>query len=198
MKQLSIFILISMLMACSAEKKALKPYNKVLTDKDTSFGKLKLQAVSDICDKYFPIEVKTITKDSIIETTVYATKFDTLIVGDTFYITKIDTLIKEKFTTKEITQKDTVENYRLKQIISQLNNNLFDLDTTYKYCKASEIKALNEVKELKEKSKNISYLLGCIWDLTKWWLILILGSFLGFKLITKTNIISLIKRFIKW
>lgn len=198
MKQFSIFILIAILMACSAEKKALKPYNKVLTDRDTSFGKLKIQAVSDICDKYFPIEIKTITKDSIIETTVYATKFDTLIVGDTFYLTKIDTLVKEKFTTKEIIKKDTVENFRLKQVIDQLNNNLFDCDTAYKYCKASELKALNEIKELKAKSKNISYLLVCIWDLTKWWLILIVGLFFGFKLITKTNIFSLIKGIVKW
>lgn len=185
------------IISCNAERKAMKPYNKVLLDPLNEFKDLKKQALADICAKHFPIEVETIIKDSIVEKVVTSTQYDTIRLANNIYLKRVDTIYIDRWKTKEIIKKDTVENYKLKKEISQLNNNLFDLETAYKITKNNEQKLLAENKQLKDNTKNLNYLLGCIWDLTKWWVIIIVALFLGFKLVRSTNIISLIKGFIK-
>jgi hypothetical protein len=100
-----------------------KAYNKVAADipaEPTNKAKL----VGWI-NAHFPIQEKTIIKDSIVHDFIESYKYDTVTVNDIKYITKTDTVIVNKVTTKTVTVKDTTSNFmqhlELQRLIKENN-----------------------------------------------------------------------------
>ena len=62
---IALLIFMIGLQSCNSEKKALKPYKEVNSDVDTSYKAKKIELISRVCAVNFPIEIKTIVKDSI-------------------------------------------------------------------------------------------------------------------------------------
>lgn len=135
------------LQSCSAEKKALKPYKAVNSDVDTSYKAKKIELISRVCAVNFPIEIKTIVKDSITTKIVriqdnnlvnklkaeLAKKCKDINIDSIYNELPFDTIYIDHYHTKTITQKDTlslynmgVENSRLVYYNQQLKNVIDD------------------------------------------------------------------------
>lgn len=135
------------LQSCNAEKKALKPYKEVNSDVDTSFKAKKIELISRVCAVNFPIEIKTIVKDSITTKIVriqdnnlvnklkaeLAKKCKDINIDSIYNELPFDTIYIDHYHTKTVTQKDTislynmgVENSRLVYYNQQLKNVIDD------------------------------------------------------------------------
>jgi hypothetical protein len=142
-----ISIIIIAIVSCNAEKKALKPYKAVNSDVDTSYKAKKIDLISRVCAVNFPIEIKTIVKDSITTKIVrvqdnniinrlkaqLAKGCPTINIDSIYNELPFDTIYIDHYHTKTVTQKDTlslynmgVENSRLVYYNQQLKNVIDD------------------------------------------------------------------------
>jgi len=152
------------LQSCSSERKALKPYKAVNSDVDTSFKSKKKELVARVCAINFPIQEKTIIKDSITTKIVRVQDMNVInklkaqlakgcpeINIDSIYNElPFDTIYIDHYHTKTITQKDTlslynmgVENSRLTYYNLQLKSVIDDNN--------KEIEKLNKNLKLADK-----------------------------------------------
>ena len=152
------------LQSCSSERKALKPYKAVNSDVDTSFKSKKKELVARVCAINFPIQEKTIIKDSITTKIVRVQDMNVInklkaqlakgcpeINIDSIYNElPFDTIYIDHYHTKTITQKDTlslynmgVENSRLTYYNVQLKSVIDDNN--------KEIEKLNKNLKLADK-----------------------------------------------
>lgn len=116
-------LVLALLFSCNPAKKLTKAYNKVAADipaKDENKAKL-----IGWINAHFPIQEKTIIKDSIVHDFIESYKYDTVTINDIKYITKTDTVIVNKVTTKTVTVKDTTANFmqhlELQRLIKENN-----------------------------------------------------------------------------
>jgi hypothetical protein len=135
------------LQSCNSEKKALKPYKEVNSDVDTSFKAKKIELISRVCAINFPMQEKTIIKDSITTKIVriqdnnlvnklkseLAKKCKDINIDSIYNELPFDTIYIDHYHTKTVTQKDTislynmgVENSRLVYYNQQLKNVIDD------------------------------------------------------------------------
>ena len=133
--------------SCSSEKKALKPYKAVNSDVDTSYKAKKIELISRVCAINFPMQEKTIVKDSITTKIVriqdnnlvnklkaeLAKKCKDINIDSIYNLLPFDTIYIDHYHTKIVTQKDTlslynmgVENSRLVYYNQQLKNVIDD------------------------------------------------------------------------
>lgn len=118
---------LSLLFSCNPAKKLTKAYNKVAADIPANTTN-KAKLVGWI-NAHFPIQEKTIIKDSIVHDFIESYKYDTVTVQKDNevikYITKTDTVIVNKVTTKTVTGKDTTSNFmqhlELQRLIKENN-----------------------------------------------------------------------------
>jgi FtsZ-binding cell division protein ZapB len=110
------------LQSCNSEKKALKPYKEVNSDVDTSFKAKKIELISRVCAINFPMQEKTIVKDSITTKIVriqdnnlvnklkaeLAKKCKDINIDSIYNLLPFDTIYIDHYHTKTITQKDTI------------------------------------------------------------------------------------------
>lgn len=134
----AIVFIVVLLQSCSSERKALKPYKAVNSDVDTSFQAKKKELISRVCAANFPIEVKTIIKDSIYTKLVkvqdkteinrlkylLAQKCKEVNIDSIYNALPLDTIYIYNTKTKQVTIKDTIANYQLSKQISILQNDL--------------------------------------------------------------------------
>ena len=146
-KKILTAIIVIVVVSCNAEKKALKPYKAVNSDVDTSYKKKKIDLISRVCAVNFPIEIKTIVKDSITTKIVrvqdnnvinrlkaqLAKGCPTINIDSIYNELPFDTIYIDHYHTKTVTQKDTislynmgVENSRLIYYNQQLKNVIDD------------------------------------------------------------------------
>jgi len=175
------------LQSCNAEKKALKPYKAVNSDVDSSYKEKKKDLISRVCATNFPIEIKTIVKDSITTKIVRVQDINVinklkaqLLKGcpeiniDSIYNElPFDTIYIDHYHTKIVTQKDTlslynmgIENSRLTYFNVQLKSVIDDNN--------KEIEKLN--KDLTINKKLINK-----WKFNFWLLFIIIFCYFGFK-----------------
>jgi len=135
------------LQSCNAEKKALKPYKAVNSDVDSSYKEKKKDLISRVCATNFPIEIKTIVKDSITKKIVrvqdnsiinklkaqLAKGCPAINIDSIYNELPFDTIYIDHYHTKTVTQKDTlslynmgVENSRLTYFNMQLKSVIED------------------------------------------------------------------------
>ena len=135
------------LQSCNAEKKALKPYKAVNSDVDSSYKEKKKELIARVCAINFPIQEKTIIKDSIRTKIVrvqdnnlvnklkaeLAKKCKDINIDSIYNELPFDTIYIDHYHTKTVTQKDTlslynmgVENSRLVYYNQQLKNVIYD------------------------------------------------------------------------
>ena len=135
------------LQSCNAEKKALKPYKAVNSDVDSSYKEKKKELIARVCAVNFPIEIKTVVKDSITTKIVrvqdnnlvnklkseLAKKCKDINIDSIYNELPFDTIYIDHYHTKTVTQKDTislynmgVENSRLVYYNQQLKNVIDD------------------------------------------------------------------------
>ena len=135
------------LQSCNAEKKALKPYKAVNSDVDSSYKEKKKELIARVCAINFPIQEKTIIKDSITTKIVriqdnslvnklkaeLAKKCKDINIDSIYNELPFDTIYIDHYHTKTVTQKDTlslynmgVENSRLVYYNQQLKNVIDD------------------------------------------------------------------------
>jgi len=151
------------LQSCNAEKKALKPYKAVNSDVDTSFKAKKIELISRVCAVNFPIEIKTVVKDSIRTKIVkvqdnnlvnklkqqLAKGCPTINIDSLYNELPFDTIYVDHYHTRTVTQKDTlslynmgVENTRLvyynQQLKSIIDNNNKDIEDIAKDLKEAK------------------------------------------------------------
>lgn len=146
-KKILIAIIVIVVVSCNAEKKALNPYKEVNSDVDTSYKAKKIDLISRVCAVNFPIEIKTIVKDSITTKIVrvqdnnvinrlkseLAKGCPTINIDSIYNELPFDTIYIDHYHTKTVTQKDTlslynmgVENSRLFYYNQQLKNVIDD------------------------------------------------------------------------
>jgi hypothetical protein len=175
------------LQSCNAEKKALKPYKAVNSDVDSSYKEKKKDLISRVCATNFPIEIKTIVKDSITTKIVRVQDMNVInklkaqlakgcpeINIDSIYNElPFDTIYIDHYHTKIITQKDTlslynmgVDNSRLTYYNLQLKSNIDDNN--------KEIEKLN--KDLTSDKKLINK-----WKFNFWILFILIICYFGIK-----------------
>ena len=175
------------LQSCNAEKKALKPYKTVNSDVDSSYKEKKKELISRVCATNFPIEIKTIVKDSINTRIVRVQDMNVInklksqlakgcpeINIDSIYNElPFDTIYIDHYHTKTITQKDTlslynmgVENSRLTYYNVQLKSVIDDNN--------KEIEKLN--KDLTSDKKIINK-----WKFNFWLLFILIICYFSFK-----------------
>jgi len=154
-----VAIMCGALFSCNTEKKALKPYIKVATDTDTTFKAKKIELISRVCAVNFPIEVKTIIKDSIRTKIVkvqdiklindlkakLAKGCPTLNIDSIYENLPLDTLYVEKWKVKETTVKDTIAIYNTVKVLDEV--------------KAKEIEILHQQIKIANKWKLYFFLL---------------------------------------
>jgi len=183
---LTLAVLIG-LQSCSAEKKALKPYKAVNSDVDSSYKEKKKDLISRVCATNFPIEIKTIVKDSINTKIVRVQDMNVInklkaqlakgcpeINIDSIYNElPFDTIYIDHYHTKTVTQKDTltlynmgVENSRLTYYNLQLKSVIDDNN--------NDIEKLN--KDLTNDKKLINK-----WKFNFWLLFILIICYFGFK-----------------
>jgi len=152
------------LQSCSSEKKALKPYKAVNSDVDSSYKDKKKELIARVCAVNFPIEIKTVVKDSIRTKVVrvqdnnlvnklkaeLAKKCKDINIDSIYNILPFDTIYIDHYHTKTVTQKDTlslynmgVENSRLTYYNLQLKSNIEDNN--------KDIEKLNKDLKLSDK-----------------------------------------------
>jgi len=175
------------LQSCNAEKKALKPYKTVNSDVDSSYKEKKKELISRVCAINFPIEIKTIVKDSINTRIVRVQDMNVInklkaqlakgcpeINIDSIYeALPFDTIYVDHYYTKTVTQKDTlslynmgVDNSRLTYYNLQLKSNIDDNN--------KEIEKLN--KDLTSDKKLINK-----WKFNFWILFILIICYFSFK-----------------
>lgn len=163
-KKILTAIIVIVVVSCNAEKKALKPYKAVNSDVDTSYKKKKIDLISRVCAVNFPIEIKTIVKDSITTKIVrvqdnnvinrlkaqLAKGCPTINIDSIYNELPFDTIYIDHYHTKTVTQKDTislynmgVENSRLIYYNQQLKNVIDDNN--------KDIEKLNDNLKLADK-----------------------------------------------
>lgn len=194
MKQLIFFLTAIILISCSAEKKALKPYKAILNDTDTSFKEKKKDLGGRYCATNFPIEVKTIVKDSVVNRIVkvqdtkeinrlkslLAIGCPTINIDSIYNLLPLDTLFIEHYNTKTITQKDSFQLRENQKQIAALIQTI-NVQNGEDYLKAAKIKEIEQHCIAAKKTAN------------KWRLIAILimvltGGFFVLKLLKKINV----------
>jgi len=184
---IALLISVISLQSCNAEKKALKPYKAVNSDVDSSYKEKKKDLISRVCATNFPIEIKTIVKDSINTRIVRVQDMNVInklkaqlakgcpeINIDSIYNElPFDTIYIDHYHTKTVTQKDTlslynmgVENSRLTYYNLQLKSVIDDNN--------KEIEKLN--KDLTSDKKLINK-----WKFNFWLLFIIIICYFGFK-----------------
>lgn len=167
-----IAIIVIVVFSCNAEKKALKPYKAVNSDVDTSYKAKKIDLISRVCAVNFPIEIKTIVKDSIFTKIVrvqdnnvinklksqLAKGCPTINIDSIYNELPFDTIYIDHYHTKTVTQKDTlslynmgVENSRLIYYNQQLKNVIDDNN--------KDIEKLNDNLKLANKWRIICFIL---------------------------------------
>lgn len=133
-----IVLLLLGLQSCSSERKALKPYVKVATDTDTSYTSKKRELISRVCAVNFPIEIKTIVKDSIVNKVVkvqdkteinrlknlLAKGCPTINIDSIYEALPLDTLIVERWRIKETTVTDSNKLFRINSVLDITRNDL--------------------------------------------------------------------------
>jgi hypothetical protein len=150
------------LQSCSSEKKALKPYKAVNSDVDTSYKEKKIELISRVCAVNFPIQEKTIVKDSITTKIVriqdnnlvnklkaeLAKKCKDINIDSIYNLLPFDTIYIDHYHTKTVTQKDTlslynmgVENTRLVYYNQQLKSIIDDNNKDIKDITADNVAA---------------------------------------------------------
>ena len=124
---IALLIFMIGLQSCNSEKKALKPYKAVNSDIDTSFKAKKIELISRVCAVNFPIEIKTIVKDSITTKIVrvqdnnlvnklkaeLAKKCKDINIDSIYNLLPFDTIYINHYNTKTVTQKDTLSLYNM-------------------------------------------------------------------------------------
>jgi len=160
---IALLIFLIGLQSCSSERKALKPYKAVNSDVDTSFKAKKIELISRVCAVNFPIEIKTIVKDSITTKIVrvqdnnlvnklkaeLAKKCKDINIDSIYNLLPFDTIYIDHYKTKTVTQKDTlslynmgVENSRLvyynKQLKGIIDDNNKDIEKLNKNLKLAD------------------------------------------------------------
>lgn len=156
------------LQSCSSEKKALKPYKAVNSDVDTSYKEKKKELIARVCAVNFPIEIKTVVKDSIRTKVVrvqdnnlvnklkaeLAKKCKDINIDSIYNILPFDTIYVEHYNTKTVTQKDTFtlremakSNDELHSKVNTLNAENVSLNKHIE----DATKKLNEVEKTKDK-----------------------------------------------
>lgn len=135
-------LFIAVFTSCNAEKKVLKPYKAVNSDVDTSFKEKKKELISRVCAVNFPIQEKTIIKDSI-RTKLVKVQDNTLInklkaqlakgcptinIDSIYNELPTDTLYVEKWRIKEVTQKDTQTLYNMAKTNDELHSKVNTLE----------------------------------------------------------------------
>ena len=160
------------LQSCNSEKKALKPYKEVNSDVDTSYKAKKIELISRVCAVNFPMQEKTIIKDSITTKIVriqdnnlvnklkaeLAKKCKDINIDSIYNELPFDTIYIDHYHTKTVTQKDTlslynmgVENSRLVYYNQQLKSVIDDNN--------KEIEKLNKNLKLADKWRLYFFLL---------------------------------------
>lgn len=139
---LCLFVIALAMCSCNAEKKALKPYKAVNSDVDSSFKAKKKELIARVCAVNFPIEIKTIKIDSVVNRIVKVT--DNALINKlkaqlakgcpTLNIDSIlndnaivDTIYIDHYHTTTSTVKDTVGSYFKAQIENELRGKVNDL-----------------------------------------------------------------------
>jgi hypothetical protein len=159
-KKILISIIVIVVVSCNAEKKALKPYKAVNSDVDTSYKAKKIELISRVCAVNFPIEIKTIVKDSITTKIVrvqdnnlvnklkaeLAKKCKDINIDSIYNLLPFDTIYIDHYHTKTVTQKDTislynmgVENTRLVYYNQQLKSIIDDNNKDIKYITSDNV-----------------------------------------------------------
>jgi FtsZ-binding cell division protein ZapB len=172
------------LQSCSSEKKALKPYKAVNSDVDSSYKEKKKELIARVCAVNFPIEIKTVVKDSI-RTKILRVQDNNLVnklkaelakkckdinIDSIYNELPFDTIYIDHYHTKTVTQKDTlslynmgVENSRLVYYNQQLKNVIDDNNKDIEKLN----KNLNEVEKTKDKWK-WRCILACMAFVASW------------------------------
>lgn len=132
-----ILIIFSISAGCNAERKLLRPYKAVNSDVDTSYKAKKKELIARVCATAFPIEIKTITKDSIVNRIVK--------VQDNNLISKLKKLLQD-CNTKTIDVDSILNNYAIVDTIyiDHYHNTTSTIkDTIGNWRKANEIELLH-------------------------------------------------------
>lgn len=193
------------------EKKALAPYIAVATDIDENFAEKKLELGSRYCETHFPSEEKTIIKDSII--TKYVRIADNALINrlkaqiaaikttqpnvnlDSLYSNFYDSVLLDLPPCKEVNHyksnnvkyKDTIALFRAGVLIEKLKIDTNILSGRVNYYNAQYTLEKEKTALYAKSEKSISYLAGklaiVIWDKIKWWLLIAIIIFGGYKLL---------------
>ena len=172
------------LQSCSSEKKALKPYKAVNSDVDTSYKAKKIELISRVCAVLFPVQEKTIIKDSIRTKVVrvqdnnlvnklkaeLAKKCKDINIDSIYNILPFDTIYVEHYNTKTVTQKDTFTLREMAKSNDELHSNVNTLNaenvSLNKHIEDAT-KKLNEVEKTKDKWK-WRCILACMALVSSW------------------------------
>lgn len=181
---IALLIFMIGLQSCSSERKALKPYKAVNSDIDTSFKKKKIELISRVCAVNFPIEIKTIVKDSITTKIVrvqdnnlvnklkaeLAKKCKDINIDSLYNAMPFDTIYIEHYNTKTVIQKDTTGNYfrQLNEDALRTTNNTLNAENTSLNKHIEDItKDLNEAKKQSNKWK-WRFIIACMAFISSW------------------------------
>lgn len=170
----------AVLTSCNAEKKALKPYKAVNSDVDTNYHEKKKELISRVCAVNFPIQEKTIVKDSITTKIVrvqdnnlinklkaqLAKGCPTVNIDSLYNEFPMDTIYVDRFHTKTITQKDTIELYIMGVANTRLTYSNLQLNAHIEKL----TKDINEANSLSDK-----------WRLRFWLLFSLIVLYFGLK-----------------
>jgi len=189
---LDFVIFLSILFSsCNAEKKALKPYKQVNSDVDTSYIQKKRELISRVCAANFPIEIKTIIKDSITTKvvkvkdnneinrlkTLLAKGCPTINIDSIYNALPLDTIYVERLKVTHSVVKDTITNYQLSKQIGVLQNDLNKANAAI-LIEQSMVTIANEyIAKFKA--------LRDFWRVRFWILLICVVTFVGIKIVAK-------------
>lgn len=203
---LATFLLILFIFSgCSAEKRQLKPYQKVASDANLPRSQAKRNILAGILAAEFPILEVVHEKDSIV--TVH--KNDSLAIENQKKNIKTlndriallnknkpkncppcpfvnidsilndcptDTIYIDRWHSKETTKHDTINNW-LK------GNELEAYKQTAAQLQFNLTNKTNELNDLKAYTKTWSYLGNKAWDKLKWWLLGLIILYVGYRIL---------------